>query len=404
MNRRLRVLTIGHSYCVALNRALVREVARDSSFDITVAAPAFFHGDLRPIAVEPEPQGSPLRLVPLKTRNTRFIHVFAYDRDELRDLMRDGAFDVVHAWEEPYIFAGYQIARTLKNSTASFCFRTAQSYVKRYPPPFDYFERTVLSRAQGWIAGASLVYQAMLDRGYLKHNGRILNLAVDLEEFRPIPAAARTPILHELGLTPPVVGFVGRFTQAKGLDVLMNAMEQLETGERWSLLLLGSGEYEQTILQWAARNGWSDRVKLKLAKHSEVPRYLGCMDILVAPSQTMKDWREQFGRMIIEAFASGVPVIGSDSGEIPYVIGEAGKIVNEGDARAWASAIKHLLEGAQTRAKFAKRGLERVQRFSVKAIAEQYRDFYRSLGTQSVVTPRSAGVCSLLARALPSKD
>ena len=83
MSRPLRILTIGHSYCVALNRALVREVARDPDFEVTVAAPSFFHGDLRPIVLEPEPTGSPLRLVSLRTRLSRLIHVFRYDGSAL---------------------------------------------------------------------------------------------------------------------------------------------------------------------------------------------------------------------------------------------------------------------------------------------------------------------------------
>ena len=77
MRRRLRVLSIGHSYCVALNRAVVREVARDPDFDITVAAPSYFHGDLRPIVMEPEPEESPLKVVPVGTRLSRFIHLFS---------------------------------------------------------------------------------------------------------------------------------------------------------------------------------------------------------------------------------------------------------------------------------------------------------------------------------------
>ena len=115
----------------------------------------------------------------------------------------------------------------------------------------------------------------------------------------------------------------------------MQAMEQVGDAEPWSLLLLGSGEYKEKLQEWAARNGWS-RVKVMLAKHAEVPRYLGCMDLMVAPSQTMKNWREQFGRMIIEAFACGVPVVGSDSGEIPFVIGDAGRVVAETDVAGWA--------------------------------------------------------------------
>ncbi|MGD0296798.1 MAG: glycosyltransferase family 4 protein [Bryobacteraceae bacterium] len=379
MSRPLRVLTVGHSYCVALNRALVREVARDPDFEITVAAPDFFQGDLRPIDMEAEPSGSPLRLVPLHTKLSRFIHIFSYDRGQLQNLIRKGEFDVVHAWEEPYILAGYQIAAALKQSASRFCFRTAQSYVKHYPPPFGYFERTVLARAQGWIAGAGLVFQAMLKRGYPERTGRVLNLAVDLTQFKPLSGAERAQVLQELQLTPPVVGFVGRLTKAKGLDVLMQAMDRVGQAPPWSLLFLGSGDYSDKINEWAAQRGWSDRVKILLAKHGDVPRYLGCMDLMVAPSQTTKNWREQFGRMIIEAFGCGVPVIGSDSGEIPHVIGDAGKVVSESNVAAWAEAVRSLLEDSAERDHLRKRGLERAPRYSVATIAQQYRDYYRWL-------------------------
>ena len=383
MSRRLRVLTIGHSYCVALNRALVREVACGPDFEITVAAPSFFYGDLRPIILEPEPAGSPLRMAPLDTRLSRFIHVFSYDGAKLRALIREGQFDVVHAWEEPYVFAGYQIAKALKHSATRFCFRTAQSYVKRYPPPFSHFERAVLARSQGWIAGASLVFEAMLKKGFPRETGRVLNLAVDAKEFQPLSSAARAQVLQELGLEPPVVGFVGRLTKAKGLEILMQAMERVGRSRQWSLLLLGSGDYERKVREWATRNGWPERLKVLLAKHGDVPRYLGCMDLMVAPSQTMKNWREQFGRMIIEAFACGVPVIGSDSGEIPYVIGDAGRVVGEADVASWANTISELLDSPAARQELSQRGLYRAPKYSVATIAEQYREYYLWLANRS---------------------
>jgi phosphatidyl-myo-inositol dimannoside synthase len=384
MSRRLRVLTIGHSYCVALNRALVREVARGPDFDITVAAPSFFYGDLRPIVLEKEPPESPLRVVPLNTRLSRHIHIFSYDGAKLRGLIREGQFDIVHAWEEPYIYAGYQIAKALKNSSARFCFRTAQSYVKHYPPPFSYFERTVLARSQGWIAGASLVFEAMLKKGFPRETGRVLNLAVDVTEFHPLSASARAGVLQELGLEPPVVGFVGRLTKAKGLEILMQAMERIGRSRPWSLLLLGSGDYESKAREWAARNGWPERLKVILSKHGDVPRYLGSMDLLLAPSQTMKNWREQFGRVIIEAFACGVPVVGSDSGEIPHVIGDAGKVVAEADVAGWADTIRELLDSPAARQELSQRGLDRASKYSVATIAQQYRECYFWLAARSI--------------------
>jgi glycosyltransferase involved in cell wall biosynthesis len=384
MTKPLRVLTIGHSYTVGMNRTIVREVARDPAFEVTVAAPRFFRGDLRPLTFDPEPPGSPLRAAPLDARTTRFIHVFSYDDASLRALIRDGDFDVIHVWEEPYVYAGYQIARAASDVPARFCFRTAQNLVKWYPPPFNLFERAVLQRAQGWIAGGSLVYRAMLDRGFPSERGRVLTLGVDTETFKPLGTDDRTAVMRELGLSGAVIGYLGRLASEKGLDVLMRALELLPSTTQWSLLLLGSGPYERHIVRWARQRGWSDRVRVTLAKHHEVPRYLGAMDVLVAPSQTTRRWREQFGRMVIEAFASGVPVVGSDSGEIPFVIGDAGRVVPEHDAAAYARTLIELLTNPAERAELAARGLRRLPKYSAVTIAAQYREYYRWLADQPI--------------------
>jgi phosphatidyl-myo-inositol dimannoside synthase len=383
MSQQLRVLTIGHSYAVRMNRAVARAVAEDPGFSVTVATPTFFRGDFGPVEAEAEAPASALKLVPLKASLTRAIHLFRYEQSALDRLIRQGEFDVVHAWEEPYIFAGYQIARSLRVERARFCFRTAQSYVKRYVPPFGFFERTVLQRAQGWIAGASLVREAMLRRNYPERSGRILSLAVDPSAFRILTTEERQAVLAELRLEPPVIGFIGRFVAAKGVDILLQALDRL-LDRKWSLLLLGSGERQVQIEQWVKQRGLSNRVKILLAKHEDVPRYVGAMDLLAAPSQTMKNWREQFGRMIIEAFACGVPVIGSNSGEIPHVIGDAGQIVAEADIAAWAGRISELLEDAAERRRLAMLGLKRAQQFSVPATARKYRDYYRWLAAEPI--------------------
>jgi glycosyltransferase involved in cell wall biosynthesis len=173
----------------------------------------------------------------------------------------------------------------------------------------------------------------------------------------------------------------------------MQAMEQVGGARPWSLLLLGSGEYKEKVQEWAAGKGWSDRVQVKLVTHSEVPRYLASMDLLVAPSQTTKNWREQFGRMIIEAFACGVPVIGSDSGEIPFVIGDAGRVVAEADVAGWAHAIEQLLDSPEKRDELRNLGLARAPKYSVAAISKGWVDCYRWLAGQ----PRTAS--SVLAEA-----
>jgi glycosyltransferase involved in cell wall biosynthesis len=373
------VLTIGHSYVVAQNRALIREVARDPQLDVTVAAPTAFRSGLGRIELQPEPPESNLKLSALAARLTHWTQIFAYDRRGLADLIGKGDFDVVHAWEEPYIYAGYQIVRAMSRSNAAFCFRTAQNIDKRYPFPFSRFERAARARADGWIAGGNLVFESMVRRGFPKERGRVMTLAVDLDAFKPLTPERKQAVAHDLGLHPPIVAYVGRLTRAKGIDLMMRAMDAVGGSTPWSLLVMGTGPMEGDLRNWAAARGWSDRVQIRLVPHRDVPAFLGAADVLLAPSQTGPRWREQFGRMVIEAFACGVPVLGSDSGEIPYVVGDAGKVLPENDAGIWANAIVEVLGSADLRADMARRGFERVQAYSVASVARQYSEYYRQL-------------------------
>ena len=235
------------------------------------------------------------------------------------------------------------------------------------------------------MACGRLVYEEMRARGYPAERGRILTLAIDTAVFEPLDDSRRMSVQRSLGLRPPVIGYSGRLTEDKGLHILMKAMEQIGGERPWSLLLLGGGPKERAIRHWARARGWDERVRIVLAKHEEVPSYLGAMDLLVAPSQTTWHWKEQFGRMLIEAFACGVPVIGSDSGEIPYVIGDAGRVVAEKDVVGWASSIVELLDRPDLRADLAQRGRSRCQDYTAASLAEEYCDYYRWLAEQPVL-------------------
>jgi phosphatidyl-myo-inositol dimannoside synthase len=218
-----------------------------------------------------------------------------------------------------------------------------------------------------------------VERGYPRERGRIITLAVDTAAFAPALESDRTAVREEINLTGPIIGYVGRLVPAKGLRLLMQALENLDPNLPWGLLLLGSGEMKAEIEQWAARRQWQHRVKILLTAHDDVPRYLSAMDMMVAPSQTMPNWKEQFGRMLIEAFACAVPVIASDSGEIPFVVGDAGFIVPEKNVTEWTSTIQKLLCDPDLRKRTGLSGQARVAQFSVKNVAAQFREFYEEL-------------------------
>jgi glycosyltransferase involved in cell wall biosynthesis len=114
--------------------------------------------------------------------------------------------------------------------------------------------------------------------------------------------------------------------------------------------------------------------------HDRVPEHLNAIDLLLAPSQTTARWREQFGRMLIEAFACGVPVLASDSGEIPYVVADAGVIVGERDEAGWRRELADLLESPAHRAELVSRGRDRAHAlYSWPVVARRHLEFFTEL-------------------------
>lgn len=368
-------MTIAHSYCVSLNRRLAHEMARVSGgrWGVTAVAPMFFHGDLRPVALE-EMADEQCCLEGVRTYLSRWIHVMAYGW-RLREILKRG-WDLVHCWEEPYIVAGGQIAWWTPNAVP-LVYATFQNIPKQYPPLFRVIERYAMERARGWIAFGRTIEEALLTRPrYSQLPRRVIPLGVDVEDFFPDPIArlAMRTKLWQTEAGPPVVGYLGRFVSEKGLPLLMKSLGQLRSP--WRALFVGAGPLEGRLRQWGQQFG--DRVRVVTGvEHASVPDYLNAMDVLCAPSQSTPRWREQFGRMLIEAFACGVPVIGSDSGEIPHVVGDAGIIVPENDEDGWVGALGELLESPGRRHILAGRGLVRARTmFSWRVVAEQHLRFF----------------------------
>jgi glycosyltransferase involved in cell wall biosynthesis len=150
------------------------------------------------------------------------------------------------------------------------------------------------------------------------------------------------------------------------------------------LKLAGAGPEHGALLALAGRLGLGERFTMEARIPStEMPDFYRSLDCLVLASRTLPNWTEQFGRVLIEAMACGVPVISSTSGEAPNVVGEAGLIFPEGDAEALAGHLRALLADPNLRARLANAGRERVlAHFTQKAVAAATVEFYESLVNQ----------------------
>jgi len=376
-----RLLTIGHSYVVAANRELAHQMALqgEGRWQVTAVAPQRFRGDLRPIAVEPI-AGERSALETLPVRLDRVPHLMWFGGRLREILARD--WDVVHCWGEPYTFAASRIAAHLP-ARAALVVASFQNISKRYPWPLRRFERQTMARANGWIAFGETVRETLSRREGYGAPCRVIPPGVDLQRFQPDPAA-REAIRARLGWPADavVVGYLGRFVESKGIDGFTEAVHGLLTDGKCRVLFVGGGDLESSLRKFAT--AFPGRVHVQTGvPHEDVPGWLNAMDVLVAPSRTTPRWREQFGRMLIEAMACGVAVIASDSGEMPFVVGDAGVIVGEDDKSAWIAAIARLVGDEAARRTFAERGLARAQaRFTWPIVARQHLEFFETVSGQ----------------------
>lgn len=168
-----------------------------------------------------------------------------------------------------------------------------------------------------------------------------------------------------------VLGFAGRICAEKGWRTLIEALHGLPADV--TLRMAGSGPDDAELRELIRSSGLAARVELLgIVARGERAAFYRSIDALVVPSLTTPAWKEQLGVVLPEAMSACVPVIGSTSGAIPEVIGEAGVVVPEGDVARLRDALATLRADPRRRESLATEGRRRYEReFSVPAFARR---------------------------------
>lgn len=174
-----------------------------------------------------------------------------------------------------------------------------------------------------------------------------------------------------------VVLFVGRLAEKKGVTYLIEAMKEVEA----KLVIVGKGNLETELKEQAKDQG--DKIAFLGPKtHQELKRIYASADVFVAPSITAKDGdKEGFGLVFLEAMASGLPVVGSDSGGIVEIIkdGENGFLTEEKSPKQLADKINRLLEDQELYDRMAINARETAEQYDYSKIALCYRELLDKL-------------------------
>jgi glycosyltransferase involved in cell wall biosynthesis len=282
-------------------------------------------------------------------------------------LLEETEPEVLEVFEEPYSLAAYYAFYTAHRRRPA-CLRlvfSAQNIHKRYPWPFSGFQRSVLSKADAAMPVDPLVEPVLRAQGLPAATpAPVVPLGIDPEHFRPVPPD--WSLVPEAARAGRRVGFLGKLQPEKGVGDLVAALADLP--EDTHLLIAGAGPLEAEL-----RGAHPRAHVVGTLPQASLPGFYAACDVVAVPSRTTPTWKEQFGRVAVEAMACGAAVVVSDSGSLPHVVGGSARVAAEGDVPAWTAALGTLLTDAEARRDLGEAGRAHVlATYTWEAIADAH--------------------------------
>ncbi|MGA2837915.1 MAG: glycosyltransferase [Acidimicrobiales bacterium] len=367
--RPLRVLRVSHSGVVTAWRERER-ILRRHGVDLTLVTAERWEEGGSMVAFNP--CGDEFA-VPVHTVG-RHPNLFLFDPRPLWRLLGHERWDLVDMHEEPFGLAVAEVLvlMRLRGRRVPYLVCSAQNIDKRYPVPFRWLERWSLRNAAGAYTCNTEAGEILRRKG-LRGDLELLPLGVDVARFHP---ADREPPAGRLR-----VGFVGRLIRHKGVDVLLRA---LALDGRIEADIYGAGPESDALGILADELGVAGRVTFHgYVDEAVLPEVFPTFDVLAVPSVPVPGWLEQFGRVVVEGQASGVPSVASASGALPDVVGDGGLLVPPNDPGALCAALVRVLEEPGLWSRLRDAGSSSVDRYSWSSVAAAQQRLYERVAGSS---------------------
>ncbi len=377
----MNVLIISHTACAAINRVKWKVLSKlYPNVNLTVIMPkiwpdVLFTHRCDNVAKENLPN---CKFVALNTFKAGNEVLYGYYPQDLIKIFYNFKPDIVHVEQGDNAFSYFQaiVLGKIFCSKAKYSFFTWINWrVKRslkYRLLWGWIERLNLKYTTGAFLGNQAAKDILLSKNFFKPAKVLPLIGVDLNFFTPTRRNDCKKII-----------FIGRFVKEKGIYLLVDAFSKLTNEyEKLELIFVGGGLELNNLKNYVEQLGCKDRIFFIIsASHEQIRDILQKVDILVLPSFDMEDWKEQFGHVLIEAMATKIPVIGSDAGEIPNVIGEAGLVFKQRDSKDLEVCLRKLIQDPELRIKLTALAYERVKnKYSHEAIARETYNFWEKLG------------------------
>lgn len=369
-NSPVRVLLVSKACIVGIYQRKLEAIARQG-IDLRVIVPPSWKDERGEMMLERVyTDGYQLEVLPIRFNGNFHLHYYV----GLGKQMREFQPHIVHIDEEPYNLAAWQMLYHARRIGAKTLFFSWQNIYREYPLPFRLGEQWVLKNTDYTLVGTESAGEVWRQKGYQGNMAVVPQFGTDPDLFKPAPTPASRPF---------TIGYFGRLVEEKGILTLIEAVAGLQ-GD-WQLILLGGGPLLDQLQTQVKTLSLANRVKfIGQIASTDMPIQYHQLDAFVLPSLTRPNWKEQFGRVLVEAMSSGVPVIGSDSGAIPDVIGDAGLIFPEGKVDQLRDCLQSLQHNPALRADLAAKGRARVlAHFTHDQVAQATVEVYREINSRA---------------------
>lgn len=299
-------------------------------------------------------------------------------------------FDIFHT-ADPHYYYSYQLACLRANNLIKKLIVTSWETI-----PFNNEEtkrKASIKKFTQQVADMFICYtqkakKTLIEEGVNEKKIKRVRLGVDLKKFKVKNQKLK---IEKKSLT---IMFVGRLVEEKGIMDLYEAYKNIKyqisipqlvgknINQKLKILgthlkIVGDGPLKNEIKTMIKRDSLDDFVAIEQKSYEEMPKVYQQADILVVPSKRTKTWEEQYGMVLVEALASGLPIIAYDTGAISEVLGGVGLLVKEGDIDGLTSSIIYLLKNKNLREKLGRMGRERAEKeFDSKKTAKKIQEIY----------------------------
>ena len=228
------------------------------------------------------------------------------------------------------------------------------------------YKKLAYENIDKFIAVTEKAKQALIKEGVRSEKISVVNMGIDIEKFQPKHIKKDTKNVNIL--------CVARLVEEKGIVDLLEAFLAIkEKNPNVKLTFIGSGPLKKELIGYK-------NIFVKSVPYQKINKEYQKADIFCLPSRETKTWAEQYGMCLLEAMASGLPIVTTNSGAIPEVVGDAALISHHSNVKELKTNLENLIYNEDLRRSLSKLARKRaIEKYNRHKIGKQIEKIYEEI-------------------------